>query len=103
MAEVAAAKSPSDPATLQRRIDAMFMRDKFWAWGFVITLWITIGFVLYEVNSMFPTSEIRTVVWVAAIVLLLFNTASMAAMVRHYAHDKEHIYGIDIRHLDAGR
>jgi hypothetical protein len=69
----------------------------------VITLWITIGFVLYEVNSMFPTSEIRTVVWVAAIVLLLFNTASMAAMVRHYAHDKEHIYGIDIRHLDAGR
>jgi len=103
MAEVATTKASSDPATLQRRIDAMFTRDKIWAWGFVIVLWVTIGFVLYEMNQMFPTSEIRTVVWVAAIVLLLFNTASIAAMVRHYAHDKEHIYGIDIRHLDAGR
>jgi hypothetical protein len=24
-------------------------------------------------------------------------------MVRHYGHDKSHIYGTDIKHLDAGR
>jgi hypothetical protein len=36
-------------------------------------------------------------------VLLLFNTASIVAMTRHYAADKDHIYGIDIKHLDAGR
>ena len=47
--------------------------------------------------------SIEIVCWIAAIVLLLFNTASIAAMVRHYAHDKEHIYGVDIKHLDAGR
>jgi len=35
--------------------------------------------------------------------LLLFNTASITAMIRHYGNDKEHIYGVDIRHLDAGR
>jgi hypothetical protein len=34
---------------------------------------------------------------------VIFNTASIAAMVNHYSHDKEHIYGTDIRHLDAGR
>jgi hypothetical protein len=36
-------------------------------------------------------------------VLLIFNTGSIANMVRHYGHDKERIYGTDIKHLDAGR
>ena len=40
---------------------------------------------------------------IAAIVLLIFNTGSIANMVRHYGHDKERIYCTDIRHLDAGR
>jgi len=43
------------------------------------------------------------VCWIAALVLLLFNTTSIGAMVRHYGHDKSHIYAIDIKHLDAGR
>jgi hypothetical protein len=36
-------------------------------------------------------------------VLLVFNTGSIANMVRHYSHDKERIYGTDIKHLDAGK
>lgn len=88
---------------LSSRIDAMFARDKVWACGFVVALWLVVAFVLLAVNVHIPDSGIRIVCWIAALVLVLFNTASIIAMVRHYAHDKEHIYAIDIRHLDEAR
>ena len=28
------------------------------------------------------------------------HTPSIAAMISHYSHDKEHIYGLDIHYLD---
>jgi hypothetical protein len=88
---------------LQRRIDAMFARDRIWAFGFVIALWLVVGLVLIEVNPYITSDAIRYVSWTSALILLIFNTASITAMVAHYSHDKEHIYGVDIRHLDAGR
>ena len=88
---------------LSARIESMFGRDKIFAWSLVVALWATVAFVLLSVNSMIPSNGIRIASWIAALVLLLFNTASIGAMVRHYSHDKEHIYGIDIKHLDAGR
>ncbi|MFZ5791746.1 MAG: hypothetical protein ACOY3L_13725 [Pseudomonadota bacterium] len=88
---------------LSERIDRMFGRDKLFAWCFVVALWIVVAIVLLSVNSLIPSNGIRIVSWIAAIVLVVFNTASIGAMVRHYSHDKEHIYGLDIRHLDAGR
>jgi len=88
---------------LESRIDAMYSRDRFFAWGFVIALWITVVFVLLAVRPYFGDSSIEVVCWIAAAILLLFNTASIGAMVRHYGHDKTNIYGTDIKHLDAGR
>ena len=87
---------------LQARIEAMFALDRLWATGFVVALWVVVLFVLLAVRPYMPRS-IEIVCWIAAVMLLLFNTASIIAMVRHYGHDKEHIYAIDIRHLDAGR
>ena len=88
---------------LQSRIDAMYNRDRIFAWGFVIALWITVAFVLLAVQSYITDTGVTIVCWIAALVLLLFNTTSIWAMVRHYGHDKSHIYAIDIKHLDAGR
>ena len=88
---------------LESRIDAMYSRDRIFAWGFVIALWAAVLFVLLAVQSYITDSSIMIACWIAAAVLLLFNTASIAAMVRHYGHDKTHIYGTDIKHLDAGR
>ncbi len=93
----------TNAGNISARIEAMFQRDKIWAWGFVVALWLTIALVLFEVNSQIPGNGIRVACWIAALVLVIFNTASIAAMVNHYSHDKEHIYGTDIRHLDAGR
>jgi hypothetical protein len=35
--------------------------------------------------------------------VLLFNTAAIAAMVKHYREDKAFIYGLDLKNLDAMR
>lgn len=102
MSSQVSAREATDVA-LRPRIDAMFARDKLWAFGFVVVLWLVLAFVLLAVNVHMPDGNIRTVCWIAALALVLFNTASIVAMVRHYAHDKEHIYGIDIRHLDDAR
>ena len=87
---------------LSQRIDAMYARDRLWAWGFVIALWLVVAFVLLSAIP-YASGSVTVVCWIAAIVLLIFNTGSIANMVRHYGQDKERIYGTDIKHLDAGR
>jgi len=88
---------------LQARIEVMFALDRLWATGFVIALWIVVLFVMLAVRPFMPSGGIEIVCWIAAFILLLFNTASITAMIRHYRNDKQHIYSVDIRHLDAGR
>ena len=88
---------------LQSRIDATYSRDRLWAWGFVAVLWVTVIFVMLAVRPFMPSGGVEGVCWIAAAILLLFNTTSIGALVRHYGDDKEHIYSIDIKHLDAGR
>ncbi len=35
--------------------------------------------------------------------VLIFNTAAILAMVKHYKEDKDFIYGLDIKNADAFR
>jgi len=86
---------------LESRIEAMYARDKWWAWAFVIALWITLAFVYFETMTYVDDSSVRVVIGIAALVLGSLNTASIGAMVNHYAHDKKFIYELDIKHLDA--
>jgi len=88
---------------LKSRIDAMFAIDRLWAWGFVAALWLVVAFVYFAISAIVVDDAIRIVLAIAALAVVVFNTASIGAMIRHYAHDKEHIYGADIRHLDANR
>jgi thioesterase domain-containing protein len=55
------------------------------------------GMVAYEMARLLKIQgeEVALVV--------LFNTVSITAMVRHYREEKERIYGLDIEHLDAMR
>ncbi len=76
---------------LQARIEATFARDRLFAIGFVIALWAVIFFVLLEVHSYMANGSIELVCWIAAFLLVLFNTTSITAMIRHYSHDKAHI------------
>ena len=89
--------------SMQARIDAMFRRDKLWAFGFVLVLWAVLAFVFFSINPLIPDNTMRVVIAVAAVILGLFNTASIVAMISHYSHDKNFIYELDIRHLDEAR
>ena len=85
---------------LSQRIEAMYRSDVRGAWTFVVVLWIVILFVLFMSWPHIPDPSIRFFALVAAAAVLIFNTASVGAMVKNYAEDKEFIYGLDIKHLD---
>lgn len=88
--------------SLGQRIEAMFRRDRLAAGGLILVLWLTILFVMLAIRPFIPNPQIEILCWTGAAVLLLFNTASIVAMIKHYGEDKAHIYAVDIRHLDAG-
>lgn len=88
---------------LDGRIEAMYRSDVRGAWALVIVLWIVVLFVLAMSWPYIPDAGVRIVSLLAAAAVLVFNTASIAAMVRHYAEDKQFIYGLDIKHLDAAK
>ena len=85
---------------LNNRIEAMYRSDVRGAWLMIAALWLTVLFVLLMSWPFIPDSGVRTVVVLAAAAVLIFNTASISAMVKNYAEDKEFIYGLDIKHLD---
>jgi hypothetical protein len=89
--------------SMQSRVDRMFARDRLWAWGFVIVLWIVLAFVYFAVSGLIQDGTAKVVAAIAALLVGVFNTASIAAMISHYGHDKNAIYELDIRHLDARR
>lgn len=91
------------PADLEQRIEATFLRDKITAGVLVVALWATVFFVMLAVRGFIADKTIEVLCWGGAALLLLFNTSSIVAMIRHYGQDKAHIYAVDIRHLDAGQ
>jgi hypothetical protein len=88
-------------AELDERIETMYRRDRLWAWSLVLVLWITILFVLIFSWPYIPHGGVRIALIIGAAAVLFFNTASIAAMLNHYAEDKEFIYSLDLKALDA--
>ena len=88
---------------LNQRIEAMYRSDVRGAWVLIVLLWITVLFVLFMSWPYIPDAGVRIVALIAAAAVLIFNSASILAMVKHYEEDKEFIYGLDITQLDAMR
>ncbi|SIT41501.1 conserved hypothetical protein [Paraburkholderia ribeironis] len=87
----------------QKRIDSMFARDRLMAGVTLLALWITLGYVYFAVSMSVEDPAVRIALTIGAMGVVVFNTASVTAMVRHYKEDKDHIYGLDIHHLDENR
>ena len=87
--------------SMAERIETMYRRDRLWAWVIVAVLWIVTLSVLFLAWPHIPDRTVRLVALCGAGAVLVFNTASIAAMLSHYHEDKEFIYGLDIRGLDA--
>ncbi len=91
----------SSSQLMDPRIQSMFGTDRIWALGAVLVLWATYAFVFWEVLPSAGDDNVVTALAISGALVLLFNTASIIAMISHYSHEKEHIYGLDIRYLDA--
>lgn len=78
----------------------MFAGDRLWAFGAVLVLWCIYGFTFWQVVVSQNEAGVLQALAIAGGLVLLFNTASILAMIVHYSHDKEHIYGLDIHYLD---
>ncbi len=88
---------------LDQRIEAMYRSDVRGAWSFVAALWVAVLFVLFMSWPHIPDGGVRVISALAAAAVLIFNTASIAAMVKNYDADKHFIYGLDIKTLDEAR
>jgi hypothetical protein len=78
----------------------MFSGDRLWAFGAVLVLWLTYAFTFWELLGGGNDEGVIQALAISGALVLLFNTASILAMISHYAEDKEHIYGLDIHYLD---
>ena len=88
---------------LDGRIAAMHRSDVRIAWAFVVGLWLSIFFVAYATWNLAPNGTARVLLLIAGAVILIFNTAAIMAMLRHYREDRDFMYGLDIKFLDAAR
>ena len=88
---------------LNARIEAMHKRDVLVAWAFVIGLWFAIIFVAMATWSLAPSGPARVMLLIGGAVILILNTAAIMAMLRHYREDRDFMYGLDIKFLDAAR
>jgi hypothetical protein len=82
------------------RIAKLFGGDRFWSLTALGLLWLLYAFVFFEV---YQYTAIPAVTWSLAIgggLVLLFNTASIFAMVAHLSEDRSEIYGLDLYYLD---
>jgi cobalamin biosynthesis protein CobD/CbiB len=92
---------PQDRATEERvrqQMNGMYARDRAMAWGFVIALLIVVPFTYVALWSAMPNAAVRIVLLGACAVLLLYNVASMIALVRNFAVDRDFVYRRDVAH-----
>ena len=81
----------------------MHRRDVQIAWAFVTGLWLSVIFVALATWSLAPSSGARTLLMIGGAIVLLFNTAAIMAMLRHFREDRDFMYGMDIKFLDEAR
>jgi hypothetical protein len=91
-------------ADFRERIQAMFSRDRLFGWAFVVWLWVTYVFTYWAIMSVWHSETeggIKIALIISGILVLIYNTASIWAMIKHYSEDLEFIYTVDLRHLDS--
>ena len=88
---------------LNSRIEAMHKSDTRIAWACVVGLWLAIIFVAWGTWGLAPSGAARVVLLIGGALVLLFNTAAIMAMLRHYREDRDFMYGLDIKFMDAAK
>jgi hypothetical protein len=104
-AAIAAAEEVLQPhdrvadAEVQAQMQSMLDRDRLMAYGFVIAMLIVLPFILVAVWNDVPSTGVKVVLLASCAVVLLYNVASMVALVRNYRRDRDFVYRRDVAHL----
>jgi Cu/Ag efflux pump CusA len=88
---------------IEARIDVLARRDRLLAVTSTVLMWVVLVFVLIVASAVAPTAGIVVALVGSMLLLGLINTASMVALVRRYAANKDVIYRPDIVNLDRMR
>jgi hypothetical protein len=87
---------------MKQRIERLYRRDQWIAVALVLALVATLWMVYWATGS-FAAGNVRVVLAGSAGLLIVFNGASIWALLRHNREDKTFIYTLDIKHLDEYR
>lgn len=93
---------PQDRKTeiaVRQHMDRLYQRDRWMAIASVAALLVVLPFVYFAVLTHMPSPGTKIVLAGACAVLLIYNVASMVALVRNYRRDKDFIYRRDVAHL----
>lgn len=88
------------PSSLDSRISQLARRDRILAIAFTLLMWAVLVFLFVTASAVAPDPAITAVLAVATLLLGLFNTASVLALLRRYAESRDLIYRPDVLHLD---
>jgi membrane protein YdbS with pleckstrin-like domain len=88
------------PPSLESRIAVQARRDRVLAITFTLLMWLVLAFLFVTASAVAPHPSIIAVLAVATLLLGLFNTASVLALLRRYAENRELIYRPDVLILD---
>jgi uncharacterized membrane protein YqjE len=102
---VAAAESVFEPHDddaergVRDQMHSLYQRDLAMATAFVVALLVVLPFMVIALWSVMPTAAVKALLVASAIVLLVYNVASMMYLVNNYRRDKDFIYRRDVAHL----
>jgi archaellum biogenesis protein FlaJ (TadC family) len=94
--------NPADRAaerSIQAQMDTLYQRDRWMAIASVVAMLVVLPFVYVALLDNMPGSGTKVVLAASGLVLLIYNVASMLALVRNYRRDKDFIYRRDVAHL----
>jgi hypothetical protein len=93
---------PHDRATegaVQEQMEVLYRRDRWMAIASVVAMLVVLPFVYIALLDSMPGTGTKVVLAASCVVLLVYNVASMLALVRNYRRDKDFIYRRDVAHL----
>jgi len=71
-----------------------------WSLVAVVVLWLLYAFVFYEIKDYAGSSEVIWALIISGGLVVLFNTASIFAMLFHLSEERDEIYSLDLHYLD---
>jgi RsiW-degrading membrane proteinase PrsW (M82 family) len=82
------------------RIEREFASDRNWSLFGIAVLWAVYAFVFYEIRDYAGSGEVMLVLAISGAFVLLFNTASIIALISQLNLRRKEIYGLDLHYLD---